>query len=125
MEYNLTKLQDIKRIIGAEVIAGIEILLEDIKTACGADWIGDVLSFVKPGAFLLTVLVNPQVVRTAEMTDLQAICFVQGKRPSQETIERAGSRSIPLLTTPLLLFQSCGRLYRKGLHSCSEYRKLN
>ena len=82
----------------------------------------DVLSFVKPGALLLTGLINPQVVRTAEMADLRAICFVRGKKPAQETIEMAESKDIPLLTTPLLLFESCGRLHREGLSGCSERR---
>jgi len=117
------KLRDIKKILEAEVIVGDVLLDEDITIACGCDLMSDVLSFVKPGALLLTGLVNPQVVRTAEMADLRAICFVRGKRPAQETIEMAESKGIPLLTTPLLLFESCGRLHREGLSGCSEYRK--
>ncbi len=116
-------LNDIKRILEAEVVVGDDLLGEDITIACGCDLMSDVLSFVKPGALLLTGLINPQVVRTAEMADLRAICFVRGKMPAQETIEMAESKSIPLMTTPLLLFESCGRLHREGLSDCSEYRK--
>jgi len=116
-------LKDIQRILEAEVIVGGDLLSEDITIACGCDLMSDVLSFVKPGALLLTGLINPQVVRTAEMADLRAICFVRGKRPAQETIELAQSKSIPLLTTPLLLFESCGRLHREGLSGCSENKK--
>jgi predicted transcriptional regulator len=115
-------LDDIKRILEAEVIVGDDMLVEDITIACGCDLMSDVLSFVKPGALLLTGLINPQVVRTAEMADLRAICFVRGKMPVQETIELAQSKNIPLLTTPLLLFESCGRLHREGLSGCSESR---
>ena len=39
------------------------------------------------------------------------------------TIEMAKSKNILLLVTPLLMFESCGRLYRKGLPGCSEYEK--
>ena len=116
-------LNEIKRILEAEVIAGDDLLSEDIAIACGSDLMSDVLSFVKPGALLLTGLINPQVVRTAEMADLRAICFVRGKKPAQETIEMAESKNIPLLTTPLPMFESCGRLHREGLSGCSEYRK--
>lgn len=116
------KLKDIKKILEAEVIVGDDLLDEDVTIACGCDLMSDVLSFVKPGALLLTGLVNPQVVRTAEMADLRAICFVRGKRPAQETIEMAESKGIPLLMTPLLLFESCGRLHREGLSGCSEYK---
>jgi predicted transcriptional regulator len=117
------KLNDIERILGAKVIAGTELMQEDIEMACGSDLMSDVLAFAKHGALLLTGLTNPQVVRTAEMADLRAICFVRGKKPGQETIEIAKSKDIPLLTTPLPMFESCGRLHREGLPGCSEYEK--
>lgn len=118
-------LEDIRKILEAEVIAGDKLLNRDIETACGCDLMSDVLSFVKSGAMLLTGLTNPQVVRTAEMADLAAICFVRGKKPDAETIEMAKSKDIPLLTTHLLLFESCGRLHRKGLCGCSENVKCH
>jgi len=117
------KLKDIKRILEAEVIVGDDLLSEEVLMACGSDLMSDVLSFVKPGALLLTGLTNPQVVRTAEMADLRAICFVRGEKPAQDTIEIAESKNIPLLATPLPMFESCGRLYRKGLLGCYEYGK--
>jgi predicted transcriptional regulator len=117
------KLDNIQRILSAEVIAGTELLQEDIKMACGSDLMSDVLAFAKTGSLLLTGLTNPQVVRTAEMADLRAICFVRGKKPDQETVEMAESKDIPLLSTPLPMFESCGRLHREGLPGCSEYEK--
>jgi predicted transcriptional regulator len=117
------KLKDIERILGAKVITGANLLETDIKMACGSDLMSDVLSFVKPESLLLTGLTNPQVVRTAEMADLAAICFVRGKKPDHETIKMAESRNIPLLTTPVPMFESCGRLWKEGLQGCSEYKK--
>ncbi|MHC4204371.1 MAG: DRTGG domain-containing protein [Planctomycetota bacterium] len=115
------KLKDIKKILEAEVITGSDLLETEIKMACGCDLMSDVLSFVKSDSLLLTGLTNPQVVRTAEMADLSAICFVRGKKPDQETIDIAKSNDIPMLTTHLLLFESCGRLHREGLSGCSEH----
>ena len=116
-------LEDVRRILEAEVIVGDDLLNKDVIMACGSDLMSDVLAFAKQGALLLTGLTNPQVVRTAEMADLQAICFVRGKKPGQETIEIAKSKDIPLLKTSLPMFESCGRLHRKGLPGCSEYVK--
>ena len=116
-------LEDVRRILEAEVIVGDELLSKDVIMACGCDLMSDVLSFVKSDSLLLTGLTNPQVVRTAEMADLAAVCFVRGKKPGQETIEMAKSKDIPLLTTHLLLFESCGRLHREGLSGCSENHK--
>ena len=117
------KLKEIERILDAEVVTGTDMLETDIKMACGSDLMSDVLSFVKSDSLLLTGLTNPQVVRTAEMADLAAICFVRGKKPDKETIIMAESRNIPLLTTLLPMFESCGRLWQKGLAGCSEYNK--
>ena len=39
------------------------------------------------------------------------------------TVEIAESRNIPLLTTALPMFESCGRLWVHGLPGCSEYEK--
>jgi predicted transcriptional regulator len=117
------KLKDIERILGAEVVTELELPQEDIEMACGSDLMSDVLSFVKSGALLLTGLTNPQVVRTAEMADLKAICFVRGKKPTQETVEMAESKDIPLLVTPIPMFESCGRLYQEGLRGCSEHKE--
>lgn len=117
------KLEDVKKILEAEVIAGGELLHKDVKTACGSDLMSDVLAFVKPECLLLTGLTNPQVVRTAEMADLGFVCFVRGKRPDKQTIKLAKTKNIPLLTTPLSMFESCGRLYREGVTSCFECRR--
>lgn len=116
-------LEDMTKILEAEVIVGGDLLHKEVKMVCGCDLMSDVLSFVKSESILLTGLTNPQVVRTAEMADLQAICFVRGKKPLQETIDLAESKDIPLLVTPLPMFESCGRLYREGLPGCTEYKK--
>ena len=116
-------LEDITRILDAEVIVGGELLHKEVKMVCGCDLMSDVLSFAKSESILLTGLTNPQVVRTAEMADLQAICFVRGKKPLQETIDLAEAKDIPLLVTPIPMFESCGLLYQAGLPGCSEYKK--
>ncbi len=64
------KVYEIKEILGAEVICGEEFMDRDVFTACGSDMMSDVLAYVKEQAVLLSGLVNPQVVRTAEMMDM-------------------------------------------------------
>ena len=49
----------------------------------------DVLAFVKDQSLLLTGLINSQVIRTAEMMDIAAVCFVRGKIPPDDVIELA------------------------------------
>ena len=87
----------------------------EIKSACGADLMSDVMAFVKDRGLLLTGLVNPQVIRTAELLDIKAIIFVRGKSPSADMIEMAADSDIILGGTKLPLFISCGKLYEAGL----------
>ena len=87
----------------------------EILSVCGADLMSDVMAFVKERVLLLTGLVNPQVIRTAELLDIQAIIFVRGKIPSRDMIEMAEESGIILGGTKLPMFVSCGKLYESGL----------
>lgn len=106
---------DVKTILNAEVVCGDEHLQTEVHTACGSDMMSDVLAFVKDQSVLLTGLVNPQVVRTAEMMDMVCIVFVRGKEPTAEMVELARSRGIVLMKTPYRMFPACGLLYENGL----------
>ena len=86
-----------------------------IASACGADLMSDVMAFVKDRVLLLTGLVNPQVIRTAELLDIHAIIFVRGKTPSREMIEMADDAAIILGGTKLSMYLACGKLYEAGL----------
>lgn len=115
------KLEQVRQILNAEVITGEDLLSREATMGCGADLMSDVLAYGKPGSLLLTGLTNQQVVRTAEMADLVAICFVRGKRPDADTVKMAKSHGLPLLWTKVPMFESCGRLYKHGLVGVSEY----
>jgi len=109
------KVYEIKEILNATVICGEEFLDREVFTACGSDMMSDVLAYVKEQAVLLSGLVNPQVVRTAEMMDMQCIVFVRGKNPDDSIINLARDRDIVLLSTDEGMFSACGKLYEKGL----------
>ncbi len=110
-------LEQVKEILEAEFIVGEEKMDLEVKMACGADLLSDVLAFTKPGSLLLSGLTNQQIIYTAEIAELKAICFVRGKRPLAETVELAKKKGIPLLCTPLPMYESCGRLYSRDLPS--------
>ena len=111
------KLEEIIETINGTIFNADPDLDTEIKGGCGADLMSDVLASVQPDAVLLTGLCNPQVVRTAQMADVRAIIFIRGKQPSQETIELADQESLPLISSPYGMFESCGRLFRAGLRS--------
>ena len=87
----------------------------EIASACGADLMSDVMAFVKDRVILLTGLVNPQVIRTAELLDIHAIIFVRGKTPGKDMIDMAEEADIILGGTKQSMYISCGKLYEAGL----------
>ena len=112
-------INEVKELLGAEVLCGSESLGKEIHSACGSDMMSDVLAYVKDQAVLLTGLVNAQVIRTAEMMDMHCIVFVRGKRPTLDMIEMAEDRDMVMLCTDLEMFTSCGKLYSAGLRGGS------
>ena len=110
------KLKEVKEILSADIVSGDENLDREVLSACGSDLMSDVLAFVKDQALLLTGLMNPQVIRTAEMMDMKAIVFVRGKTPTEEMIALAEDSGIVIMTTELPLYLTCGKLYSNGLY---------
>lgn len=111
-------LSDIKSVLNAKILSGesdAALTQKDIHTACGCDLMSDVLAFVKDQSLLLTGLINSQVIRTAEMMDIVAVCFVRGKTPPEEVITLARDKDITLMQTELPLYVACGKLYSRGL----------
>lgn len=82
------QVKDIVDILKCQVLIEGD-LEQEVKTACGSDMMSDVLAFVKDQSVLLTGLMNPQVVRTAEMMDMHCIIFVRGKPVNQQVLDLA------------------------------------
>lgn len=108
-------LTEMQQLLNAKCHTKIALSNREIASCCGADLLSDVLAFTKSNSLLLTGLIHPQVVRTAEMLDLVAIVFVRGKEPNEDMIALAEERSIPLFSTDCTMFKACGLLYEGGL----------
>ena len=109
------KISQIQELLNAEIICGEDQLDRDVHSACGSDMMSDVLAYVKDQAVLLTGLVNPQVVRTAEMMDMVCVVFVRSKAPTEEMINLAKDHGMVLLKTSKRMYEACGKLYAAGL----------
>ena len=107
------KVQEIAKVLDAKLLNPGN-LEEEYSTACGSDMMSDVLAFVKDQSVLLTGLMNPQVIRTAEMMDIRCVVFVRGKRTDETVIELAKEHEISVLSTPYRMFTACGLLYENG-----------
>jgi predicted transcriptional regulator len=105
----------IAKLLDAALHCGDEFTDREALSACGCDMMSDALAFMKEQSVLLTGLINPQVVRTAEMMDVTCVVFVRGKKPTDEMIDLARERGLVLLSTNYRMFPACGILYTNGL----------
>ena len=109
------KISTIKELLGANTLACEENLGKHVYSACGCDLMSDVLAYVKDQGVLITGLVNPQVVRTANMMDMVCVVFARNKQPTEEMVELAGECGIVVMCTAKRAFEASGILYSAGL----------
>lgn len=117
------KLAVVQEILEAEVLTGSKLLDIEVKNACGADLMSDILADTKVNALLLTGLTHPQILQTASISDFAAIVIVRGKTPARELIELAKAQKMPLLRTHYSLYEACGMLYLAGLRGNEQRLK--
>jgi predicted transcriptional regulator len=110
-------LNEVKKILKAGILTEKNDLDVAVEWAYCADLMSDVLAYSVTGCLLITGLTNTQVIRTAEVAGLRAVVFVQDKRPDIRTIALAEEKHIPLLSTNYSTFETCGKLFEKGLRS--------
>lgn len=108
-------IRTIRDILDGVVYIGEDQLDLEVQAACGADLMSDVMAFVKERVVLLTGLMNPQSLRTADLLDIKVVVFVRGKKPTPDLIEMAQEMGMVLMTTKYSMFLACGRLYEAGL----------
>ena len=110
------RLSEIIELLSARIHTDIPDIHLAIDHGRASDLLSDVLMYpAEKNSVLLTGLVNPQVIRTAEMMDIKAVVLVRNKQPTEEMISLAVENNIILLSTHHKLFVCCGLLYSKGL----------
>ena len=110
-------IREIRDLLDAKVLCSEENLDQEVHSACGCDLMSDVLAYVKDQAVLLTGLVNPQVIRTAEMMDMACIVFVRSKMPTHDMLDLADKSGLVIMSCDKRLYEACGIIYSNGLGS--------
>jgi predicted transcriptional regulator len=109
------RIEEIIELLGAKLLIGEESLTDSVDFGYSCDLMSDVLAFVRNNVLLLTGLIHPQVIRTAEMLDIKAILIVRGKAPSEEVLRMAKMSDIAIIATKHSLFTASGILFNAGL----------
>ncbi|MDR3354610.1 MAG: transcriptional regulator [Synergistaceae bacterium] len=112
-------LNDIVAILDSKVLCGGEKLDSvSVPYAYASDLMSDVIAFCYPGALLITGLAGFETLETAQLMEIPAVLFVNGKQPPDMTISQAVESDIPLLLTAKSMFYTVGLLYEAGIKPC-------
>lgn len=109
------RIRKIQELLGAELICGGARLGDEVIMAFAADMMSDVLACADDIHVLLTGLINPQVIRTADMMDIGMILFVRGKKPTQVMIDMAMQLGMVVMVSKYKMYTTSGILYEAGL----------
>ncbi|WP_347838312.1 hypothetical protein [uncultured Draconibacterium sp.] len=109
------RLTDIIDLTQANVVAGDTKTDHDLQKAFSSDLMSDVLTLDTEHILLITGLANVQLVRTAEMADIEVVLLARNKKASPEMIELANEIGLVLLETAFSIYRSSGVLYENGL----------
>ncbi|HEX3031388.1 MAG TPA: DRTGG domain-containing protein [Bacillota bacterium] len=107
-------LEEVAKLLEARFFCGEDKDTTTINSVYAGDLMSDLLANAHSHDVLITGLVNPQVVRTAEMVDLAAIVFVNGKEPSVDMVAMATQKGIPMLCTAKPMLESCALMFSYG-----------
>ncbi|MFV0591349.1 MAG: hypothetical protein ACK5M7_08195 [Draconibacterium sp.] len=99
----------------ARLVAGNHIELHELTKAFSSDLMSDVLTLDEDHILLITGLANVQLIRTAEMADIEVVLLSRNKRATPEMIDLANETGLVLLETPYSIFRAGGILFEAGL----------
>ena len=106
--------KEIQKLLNAKVLACEEKLDLEVTSAFASDMMSDCLAFAKDASVLITGLCNPQVMRTAELLDIECIIFIKGKEPTEGMISLAQNNGICVLLSDYCMFETAGILFKTG-----------
>jgi serine kinase of HPr protein (carbohydrate metabolism regulator) len=109
------QLKEIVDKLELKVAAAGEKLDNAVTGGYASDLLSDVMANSREGDIWVTLQVHPNIIAVATLKDLAGIIIVQGKKPEEQTIEKARQEGVPLMVSELQTFELVGRLYGLGL----------
>ena len=116
------KIEEIINIVRAEVLQKEGNWDIDIKYGFAADLLSDTLFIIgreEEYILLITGVTNASAIKTAKILDIPVVLIVRGKPVEENAIEKKKKEKIVLLRTKLIMFVTCGLLYKAGMEGAS------
>ena len=106
------KISELVALLDGELVCCEDKLPHETAIFAASDLLSDILGFEKDNYVLLTGLTNPQVLRTAEITNACCVVILRNKQPQPAVAALARRNGIPLVLSPCGMFDACCRIAR-------------
>lgn len=111
------KLNELAEEIGAKVLNNTKGSSVEIDRIYAGDRMSDLLNEASDTTLLVTNLINPQLVRMAEIMDVPGICLLNGITPESVLVKAATKHGTTIIVSPDSMFETC-----KRLSQCLEWK---
>lgn len=109
------RVRELVETLGLEVKVGEEKLDSVVEGGYVSDLLSDVIAHSQKGDLWITLQVHQNIVAVAALKELAGIVVIGDKKPAEDTVERAKTENVVILTSSLPAFELSGRLYEMGL----------
>ena len=106
------KLDRIVKELKLEVKSRVSDLDKEVSDGYASDLLSDVIANAKKDNIWITLQIHQNIVGVATLKELAGIIIVNGRKPEEETLKKAGEEDIPIMVTGLSAFEIIGKLYR-------------
>jgi len=106
------KLKRIVKELELEVKSKVSNLEKEVSSGYSSDLLSDVIANAKKDNIWITLQIHQNIVGVATLKELAGIIIVNGRKPEEETLKKAGDEDIPIMVTGLPAFEIIGKLYR-------------
>lgn len=108
-------LEEIIKELGLKVSCGAGNLNREVSGGYASDLLSDVMANSRKDNIWVTLQIHQNIVGVASLKELAGIIIVNGRKPEEDTLEKAKKENIPILLTELPTLEIAGRLYELGI----------
>jgi predicted transcriptional regulator len=101
--------------LGLNVVAGAASLEQNVTGGYVCDLLSDVIANAHEGNVWVTLHGHPNVVAVAMSGALAAVLVTGGRELEPQTIQRAETEGVPLLTSTMGTWELVGKLHAMGV----------
>jgi hypothetical protein len=105
----------VTELVQGVVMCGQDKMGLDLQRGFASDLMSDVLTLIEEDLLFITGLVSAQAIRTAIVSDIEAVLLVRNKKATNEMKQLAEQEGLVLIESPFSMYRASGILYSNGL----------